>query len=510
MKKLIAILLATAIVFTFAGCKNNVTQEENTAIPSTQAATKSGVLNLAYSGADSLNPYTCTTSRNHLLMPLIYDGLYKLDPNYNPVPVIAASSHYEANYLSISLSACNFSDGTLVTARDVVESFNLAKESAAYGETLANFNSASPSGTTVGFELASPDPYAISCLTFPITKAVASLINETDETDDNEDNEETENAEKEKDETIPVGSGRYIPQITGDEIYLVANTQKTDFAPSIKTIKLVPVRDEAELISSIEVGNTGFLYNDLSNGVFSRIGANTKEMGINNLVFLGFKPENELLADADVRNAINLAVDRNEIVTTAFQGHARVAYSPFNPDWYEIASKDLILTKNTDEAKKLLEGKEGLNNRLILLVNSENQFKLEAAEFLKTRLEEAGFRITLEKKSATDFAFCVEQGFYDIYIGEIKLTRNMNLAPLLTDTESPFRIYAESESANRYSQLLAGGCEIMDFINTFNGDMPFVPLCYRNAAVSYSNSMQGGFASCDSDVFYDIETWSFR
>ena len=55
-----------------------------------------------------------------------------------------------------------------------------------------------------------------------------------------------------------------------------------------------------------------------------------------------------------------------------------------------------------------------------------------------------------------------------------------------------------------------GGCELMDFVNTFNEDLPFVPLCYRNAAASYTNAVQAEFNCCDSDVFYDIETWSFK
>lgn len=506
MRKFIAVLLAAALLFAFSGC-DKPTQEETTAATTHPSTQKDGVLNLAYSNSDTLNPYTCQTSRNHLLMPLIYDSLYKLDKNYTPVPVIAASSHVTADYISISLNVCNFSDGTQVTANDVVDSFNLAKESPAYAARLANFNSASPSGLTVGFELETPDPYALSCLTFPIIKS-AGIEDVTSSEEENDGEKNPDNSAE--DETIPVGCGRYIPQISGEDIYLVVNTQKADFNPSVKTIKLVSVRSEAELISSVEVGNTGFLYNDLSNGVYSRIGANTKEMGINNFVFLGFNPTNEQLANPEIRKAINLSLNREEIVSTAFQGHARIAYSPFNPDWYEVASKDLIVVRDTEKAAQALEASDGAGGELVLLVNSENQFKLEAAEFIKTQLEESGFKIRLKKQSAEEFANSIAAGGYDIYIGEIKLSANMNLNSLLTDPESGFGANPESESAKRYTQMLAGNCEIMDFINTFNSDMPLIPLCYRNAAVSYSNSMQGGFASCDGDVFYDIETWSFR
>ena len=87
---------------------------------------------------------------------------------------------------------------------------------------------------------------------------------------------------------LATGCGRYIPRVSGDEIYLTVNTAKAGFVPAIKTVKLLPVRDESAIISSLEVGNTCFNYNDLSDGVYSRINAKTVEMGINNFVYLAF------------------------------------------------------------------------------------------------------------------------------------------------------------------------------------------------------------------------------
>ena len=96
-----------------------------------------------------------------------------------------------------------------------------------------------------------------------------------------------------------------------------------------------------------------------------------------------------------------------------------------------------------------------------------------------------------------------------MYIGEIRLSPNMDLSPLLRGTQG-YGIDLSCPSATRYAQLLSGNCELMDFINTFNEDLPFIPLCYRNAAASYTNAMQADYACCDGDVFYDIETWSLK
>lgn len=489
MKKFIALMLCTALIISASACSANKENEKPSEAVTNTATQNEGILNLAYSTIDTLNPFTCTTSANLQILRLIYDGLFSLDKNYNPVPTLAVSGTVEDKTVTVKLGNFSFSDGTPVTVTDVKTSFEKAKASPAYAARLANFESAGAyEGNIVIFTMTKNDPYALACLDFPIIK------NGDDATD------------------LATGFGRYIPRVSGDEIYLTVNTAKTGFVPAIKTVKLLPIRDESAIISSLEVGNTCFNYNDLSDGVYSRINAKTVEMGINNFVYLAFNSASEAFADKNIRQAVNLAIDRNKIVSTAFQGHARVAYTPFNPDWYELVSKDLIVSKDVAAATQLIEesGIDVAAKEIVLIVNSENQFKLETGEFIKEQLEVIGFDVTLKKLKAAEIVDALTEGNYDIYIGETKLTPNMNLSALFLGGNASFGISNISETSKRYSQLLSGNCEIMDFVNTFNEDLPVIPLCYRNAAVSYTNSMQGSFACCDGDVFADIHTWSFK
>ena len=153
------------------------------------------------------------------------------------------------------------------------------------------------------------------------------------------------------------------------------NKNKSGFNPAIKTIMLVPVRDSNSLESSLEIGNTGFYYNDLGNGVYSRINAHTVDMGINNFIYLAFNSQSEVFSNPLLRRAVNLSVNRKEIVATAFQGHARESYSPFNPEWYALASKDLMISLDIDKATKLIEesGIDVTEKEISILVNKENQ-----------------------------------------------------------------------------------------------------------------------------------------
>lgn len=485
MKKIISVILAAAMLLClFASCGKD--EHKNGELPDTETEnSRESVLRLAYSNNEELNPFTAEAVINIQIMGLVYDGLYKLNKNYEPEPLIAKSAIVAAENINVTLNSVNFSDGSPVTAGDVIYSFELAKNSPYYRTKLANFLQVDLTAQNmVMFRLNSPDPYALSCLTFPIVKT---------------------GSEGE----MPIGCGRYQFQKSGESVYLIVNTQKSGFKPTIKTITLDAIKENGSIESSLEIGNTGFFYDDLGDGTFSRINAHTVEMGINHFVYLGFNPESSVFGNSAVRKAVNLAVNRSEIASNAFQGHARETYTPFNPDWYALISKDLIVSRDIEAAKAAVEEVDPEKRDISLLVNSENSFKLEAAGLIQQYLDEIGFVVTVKDYNAEYYKEALEIGSYDLYLGEYKLTPNMDLTPLFGGSIGG-GIFEESESTARYSQLLRGECELMDFINTFNEDLPIIPLCYRNAAVSYTNSMNADYACCDGDIFYDIETWRYK
>ncbi len=487
MKKIISLITVLMLLLSLCACGIDtvtVNSPEETTVEGTVTQSK---LRLAYSKSESLDPFKASSATNLQILGLMYDGLYKLDKSYEPIPVAAKGAIVSGNTVTVTLAQTWFSDGTAVTANDVAYSFKLAKTSPAYSEKLKSFDSVSISTSNMlVFSLSKSDPYALSCLTFPIVKNGATG-------------------------EAPVGSGRYVYQKNGEEIYLVVNPKHADFDPAIKTISLVPIRDSSSLESSLEIGNTGFYFDDLSDGKFSRINAQTVDIGINNFVFLAFNSESELFSDPLLRRAVNLAVDRNSISVTAFQGHARTCYSPFNPDWYALSAKDLTITKNEAQAKNLIEESQNdiSKKEVSLLVNKDNPFKYEAAVFIRDTLTDLGFKVVFKDYAENYYTEAIELGSYDMYIGEIRFTPNMDLSPLFDGTIK-CGVDQSSPSASRYSLLLEGNCELMDFINTFNEDVPFVPLCYRNAAASYTNALNDGLCGCDSDVFYDIDSWRFK
>ena len=79
---------------------------------------------LPYYAEKTLDPITCDDGIQRTVSTLLYEGLYQLDLNFVPQPVLAASGEYDSaacTYTITVRSDAVFSDGSPVTARDVAE-----------------------------------------------------------------------------------------------------------------------------------------------------------------------------------------------------------------------------------------------------------------------------------------------------------------------------------------------------------------------------------------------------
>lgn len=499
--RLPALLLVFLLCVGFlGGCNGGGETDATTETSTTTEAPQERLLKLPYAKADSLNPYKAESMINIQLSTLLYDCLFRPDAKYNAVPVMAADYTAEGLNLTVKLkTGIVFTDGTSLTADDVVYSFKQAQTAPTYSARLLNFTAVKMlDALSVVFTLRSPEPYALNCLTFPIMK-----------------NGDTAD--------IPAGSGRYTLTEESGKTTLAANAARLGgFSPQIKSIALVAISDSDTLNYALQIGNIDFAFTDLSSGSYRRINASSIGVGLNNLVFLGFNSASANLQHADVRQAISLLIDRKTVATTAFQGHARAAFTPFNPDFAGITGYDFV--PDTINAVQLLEQAgftkfkdngirySGYNTTLDfnLLVNADNAFKVEAAKQIVQELMEAGIKVTVTSLDFNAYSAAVQSRKFDLYLGELMLTPDMSLNPLLAPGGSvSYGINTAGESGAAYRLYKDGTIDLKGFIDVFSVDMPFVPLCYRNGIAAYSRELKVPQKCNASDVYSDIDAWTF-
>ncbi len=504
MKKLICIFLCIITVFCiFSACKGNEEkpEEETTSVAeTTQQVISEKEITLGYFEGKGLNPFKTESPLNRNLLTLVYDSLFLIGDGYSVTPLIAEGFSNEGKKLTVTLKEeMYFSDGSLVDASDVVYSFNMAKDNSFYAKRLENIKTATGSDSTVIFTLGKEDIFAEACLTFPIIRA-------------------GDGGEK-----LPVGSGRYTLKKKDGGYYLKANentTRKEEMTTD--RINLVPVSAEKGELYLLQTGDLTYFFDDLSDGEYTKIGANMVKMPLNNLVYLGFNSDG-IFAEENLRRAVNLAVDRTGLCDSVYEGMYRRTKSAFNPDWYAAAS--LPVSENpfdTKQAEALLE-KSGYvyaysHNayrsknfeflKIRLLVCSDTEAKVALAKQVKKELEGIGVGTELIEKEYSEYISALKSGDFDLYVGEIKPGANMSLSAFFSsDGSARYGIDTKSVAAKAYSDFTKGAIDISTFVQVFDSTLPFIPLCYRDGMAYYSRELSYEGSVNEFEPFKNVYSW---
>ena len=493
--RVIAILLVISLLF-LVSCASEK-QETITTAPSGIGAkdkdVEQNVLKLPYSANDSLNPFYAVSEVNSQLDAVLFQPLYRIDSNYNEIPVLASGGKVKGNLITVTLNEAYFSDSSRVTSEDVVYSFSKALESGAYASLLYPVESATVrDAETVVFEMTSNNQFALSLLTFPIVK----------------------NMTAESRDTVPVGSG---PFVAADGNTFEKSSVNTN--AKINKIELVDISKAINEIYVLQTGDISFCFDSLHDGSYNKINAVTRSVLMNNLVYLGFNGNKKAFSDPNVRVAVACAVDIEQIAQNAFRGNAVAARLPFNPNWSK--SKDISAVLNSASALSLLEksgynklGFEGIRSdgetllNFEILVNEDNSFRVDAAGMIADALNDLGFRVTVKKVGFETYSKAIANGNFDMYIGEIKLGADMNLDSFFFDGGlCSAGIDSKGETALAYTDLLSSNMTVEAFASVFMRDVPFAPLCFRTGVAA---SLRGVNLNVETDKWYsDIEHWSY-
>ena len=434
---------------------------------------------LPFNDEDGLNPFFAQTYENQYLMRLVYYPLFSVDSEFNAVPVIAESIKLTGKTVVVSIKKNLICHGSNeIHAADVVYSFNMAKNSAYYRNELDNIESAMVSGTyTVDFTLVRADSFTAAKLNFPIVKSGTA--------DGRAD--------------IPTGYGAYYY----NEMSLMPYDEDGD------EIRLYSSAARDSVYNAYKVGNSSVFFSDLSDCNFVQSIGQEKDIQLTNMVYLGINQERGSLNN-NIRSAIALLVDSDEIAEECYQGHATAVKIP------SLKAKSPVATSaNRERAERIIDscgytyyaGKALTNGAYVLsfslIVNKDNSYRLNTAYEIADRLNEAGFYIEVRPLSFADYSERIKSGNYELYLGEIKLDASFSLSPFF-EKEGLVSAGVSKKISGDYFKMRSGTKSEEDFINSFVTDYPFVPVCFRKGYVLYANGLPEDFERAPYDIYYDI------
>lgn len=467
-------------VLLLGGCDKVPELPDNTVTPSkaptAQTPEEPLVFALAYSHDDTLNPFSATTEVNLQLSYLLYDSLTVITDGYIPELSLASGiTQPDATHLVATLrEGAVFSDGSAVTAEDVVKSFQAAQTSPNYASLVSNVTSVKGDGkkNEITFMLALPDMHAQACLTFPIVKA-STLTDKAAE--------------------APVGGGLYRIEQTDDGLLLAKNPQHPTEV-QFPEVALRHLPNGAARYYALASGRLAYYFDDLSEGELPRVTGASMPVEMNTLLWLGVNSAHKQLALPAVRQALSLLLDRS-VMASVYGDSGVVTASPLPASWKPMEGCVLpSAAQDTEKAKALLaEAGYPVSDKkqpeLRLIYYSGRQDRSVVAEHIRTQAEACGIRITLTPLDEEEYRQALAEGEYELYLGEFRPTADMSLRGLLLGGDTSYGVAEDSTAKAAYLSYLGGETTLQEFLDAFAADLPYIPLCGWGGIAAYDRRL---------------------
>lgn len=293
-----------------------------------------------------------------------------------------------------------FTDGEPLTAEDVAFTYNTVKETSSVNDFTMLDHAEAADDTTVIFHMTRP--FSI----WPYTMAEVGILPE-------------HAYDSATYGTEPVGSGRYILKQwdKGQQVILEANPDYYGEAPKMKQVTILFMEEDAAFLAAqsgqVDLAYTSATYSEEEmEGYTLAAYESVDNRGLN----LPAIPEttdsegravgNDFTSDVLVRRAINIGVDRQEMIDHVLNGYGSPAYSVCDQlPWYNEASE---VSYDPEGAAALLDEagwvlgedgvreKDGVQAKMNLLYSNGDSVRQALAADFADQMEELGIICTIE------------------------------------------------------------------------------------------------------------------
>ncbi|MBQ8768653.1 MAG: ABC transporter substrate-binding protein [Oscillospiraceae bacterium] len=419
MKQIFILVLCAAMLLCGCSAQNGSLDSttptyfgDTNAVKPTVPGQEAQALSLIYDPTEQLNPFKSENTANRALFSLIYQGLFSVNREYEAEPVLCESYSATADLKTYTfyLADALFSDGSRVTANDVVASLNEAQESRWYGGRLQQVKSITVSGEAVVIEMKTPMAELPLLLDIPVVKA--SEVNVA----------------------RPVGSGPYRLELNEEGASLRRQAAwwcEAKLPVYGDTIALVKGESPAQIRDAFEFEGVSMVVADPSSDRYVDFRGDYELWNAENgrMLYLVCNEKSKIFSDPAIRRALTHAIDRETLSEQFYHGLARPASLPASPasPWYNssLAQRFGYAPELFAEAVTAAQLED---NTVTLLLNGDDVIRHRAGLAIADMLRAGGLKVTIVKSSAEDFEENLRYSEYDLYLGQTKLSANMDIS----------------------------------------------------------------------------------
>ncbi len=545
-RKIFALLLAAATLFSLAACGEAAAGPEATPEPAPDdgAATVSGqtltfgdaadsVFSLSLDYEESLNPVKTQSTLNQLVDCLVYDRLFEVDENFNVTSRVLSDWYYSKNEDSAGVwvlrvkDGIQMHDGSTLTAQDVAYSVSCIFTSEKHKNLqmqIGRVYSSAFNGEVYLATEGADNAQLPQRMSIPIIKA-GSVGDE-----------------------IPAGSGPYMYNEDRTALVKFDGYENSESLP-LDEVQLRAYRGMEELITEFESGLVDLVVNDPT-GIYNMGygGKNEKRViTTTNLHFIGFNSKSRFFQYDAYRCAMNWIVNRDKIVSDTLDGNAVATVLPIHPN-SSLYDTDIASQFSYDPARCLTELERGgcrdldadgmlefalsgmkVDIELNFAVCADNAAKVQEARQIAEDMEAIGLSVNLRELTWKDYLAALRTGYIDadqeepeipmdMYLAEVALTGDWNILTLISgDWEEDNTLnYGgwENSELERLTEAYLGAKDddraqaVRDWLQLLTTTTVILPVCFETRDVISHLGTISGMSPNQYDIFHNITAWT--
>jgi peptide/nickel transport system substrate-binding protein len=368
---------------------------------------------LIESSPTNLDPRVGTDAQSEHIDELIFDGLVARDFTFHFTPALAERwEQPDPKTLIFHLrDGVHFHDGRPLTSRDVVWTINSMRHGTVISPKAATYASVqsidTPDPRTVTFHLKNPDNFLLTNLS---TGAMGIV---------------PEGSGREF-WRHPIGTGpfRFVSQQIDQDILIERNPNSWSTLPKLERVRFAVVPDSITESLELEMGSGDVAINSLPMDALpvlaKRPNLQVDDADGTQIQYLAFNIRDPLLKDPRVRQAISCAIDRNLIIQSLMDGHARPAQSMLPPTHWAWTGDGPQFAYDPPRAAHLLDqagfpaGPGGVRFHLTMKTSSVEDVRLLAA-VLQQQFAKIGIALDLRSYEFATFYADVTRGAFQLY-----------------------------------------------------------------------------------------------
>lgn len=468
-------------------------------------------INIGILGFDTINPILSSNMDIQYISKLIFEPLLDITKDFKIENKLAKefSKINDKTYIVKLKEDILWHNKTKLTAKDVIFTINnLKKDSinSIYKENVRNIE-----------KIEEIDEYTIKIILskeesfFEYKMCIPILSSDLYE-------ENTLNCKTEK----QIGTGKYKIEKQKDDIIELTLAEENSKS-NIKKINIILKEKTKDLYNSFLKGELDYI---ITNNIdyenyLGTMGYNVCKIQGREYEYLVLNTKKNILSDKEIRKAIDLMIDRNNINYNVYNSKYKICNYPLDygsflynnsiKDNYNISLAKNILIENGWEYKNKIWKNKNKKLQFNLVVNKENEKRVALAKQIKEQLAKEGIVINISQVNNNSYNNYLKNKNYDMiltgniisnspnletYFGENNISNfyNEEIKTILNDVRE---IKQEEMLKNKY----------LDIEKIYNDEIPFISMFSNNIFILSNKNLKGDLSCNWYNLFYNIDSW---